>query len=85
MTKEDHQMLQLLALMQITCERTDDLIQSKTYAGLFRFQLKRTANNYVKECDKILNQISTDGRDSVNEQLFAINKKVSDMLDNLEL
>ncbi len=82
MKRIDRVALLNIALIQISAEYTDELISDDMYGRVFTHTLKNAAKNYLKHADKLIDHISKNGGEKVNDQIFQINKVVSEVLDS---
>lgn len=83
MTKSDKLALETLALVQILPEKIEELSSSDKYGSLFRFALKKRANDFIKECDRVINLTHLMSEEDINALIFELNKRVSESIDEL--
>lgn len=82
MKRIDRVALLNIALIQISAEYTDELISDDMYGKVFTHTLKNASKNYLKHADKLIDHISNNGGEKVNDQIFQINRVVSEVLDS---
>lgn len=82
MERIDKIALMNIALLQISMEYTDELASNEMYGRVFTHSLKNATKNYIKHADKLIDAISKNGGDKINEQIFQMNKVLSEVLDS---
>ena len=83
MEKIDRTALEMLALVQLIPEKIDDLSASEKYGSLFRFRMKKKANEFIHECDRVIDLVSDYKQQDINELMLELSKRVSTSVDEL--
>ena len=72
----------LLGLLELSVVITENLKESPTFAPSFVRGVKKDANNFLKQYDKVINKICADRNPDVSQQLVDISASTERLLVN---